>query len=193
MNIVADEDKAMTEENWHVMSAGLEKRTFELRLTKKWYHKESGTWKNVWILACCGHEQNEDGSLRSVMGCITDVSLQKQAQEDAVERATLSEQLARSQQQANEIQIRNAIEAEEARKGMEKFMDITSHEMRNPLSAIVQSADGISSSLLEFQASSKNAMLSDELVASNLEAIQIITVSHEPHGSQSGRCITDFM
>ena len=61
---------------------------------------------------------------------------------------------------------------------MEKFMDITSHEMRNPLSAIVQSADGIYSSLLEFQASSRTPILLDELIESNLEASRIINVCH---------------
>lgn len=154
-----------------------EKRTFQCRLGKKWYHKATDSWNHTWILCCCGQEENEDGSLQSVMGCITDISLQKQAEEDAMERAKLSEKLARSEREANEIQVRSAIEAEDARKSMEKFMDITSHEMRNPLSAIIQSADGIATSLLEFQASSKSAVLSDELVESNLEAVNIISVS----------------
>lgn len=176
MNVVMEDDRPFTADQWHYMAVLREKRTFEIRLTKQWYHKSTDSWKNTWILACCGHEQNDDGSLKSVMGCITDISLQKQAEEDAVERAKLSEKLARSEQEANEIQVRSAIEAEDARKSMEKFMDITSHEMRNPLSAILQSADGIATSLLEFQASPKTTIISDELVESNLEAVQIITV-----------------
>ena len=168
----------MAEEEMHKISELGLKRTFELRISNKWYHSESGTWKHKWIMASCGQEQNEDGSLTSIMGSITDISLLKQAQEDAIERATLSERLAQSQKEANEIQTRSRIEAEEARKSMEKFMDITSHEMRNPLSAIVQSADGISSSILEFQASAKTPVVLDELVESNLEATRIITVRH---------------
>ncbi len=176
MNVVMEGDRAFTADQWHYMAVLREKRTFEIRLTKQWYHKSTDSWKYTWILACCGHEQNDDGSLKSVMGCITDISLQKQAEEDAVERAKLSEKLARSEQEANEIQVRSAIEAEDARKSMEKFMDITSHEMRNPLSAILQSADGIATSLLEFQALPKSTLISDELVEANLEAVHIITV-----------------
>ena len=173
-----EEDRPLMEQEWYKMSELRLTRTFELRLVRKWYHKESGTWKNIWILASCGHNDNEDGSLKSVMGTVTDISLLKQAQEDALERAALSEQLAQSQKEATEIQIRNRIEAEEARKRMEDFMDITSHEIRNPLSAIMQSADGLASSLLEFQASPRTPLLSDELLQSNLEAAQIITVCH---------------
>lgn len=189
MSIVMEEDRPYVEQEWYNMSELRLKRTFELRLIHKWHHKESGTWKHKWIIASCGQDENEDGSLKSIMGSITDISLLKQAQEDALERATLSEKLAQSQKEANEIQIRSRIEAEEARKSMEKFMDITSHEMRNPLSAILQSADGIASSLLEFQASSKTSVLSNELVEGTLEAIQIITLCAQ----HQGRIINDVL
>ena len=182
MNFVMEDDRPYVEEEWYNMSERRLRRSFEFRLVHKWYHKESGTWKNKWLLTSCGHDENPDGSLKSIMGSITDITLLKQAQEDALERATLSEQLAQSQKEANEIQIRSRIEADEARKSMEKFMDITSHEMRNPLSAILQSADGLASSLLEFQASSRTPVLSDELVEGSLEAVQIITVClHSSH------------
>ncbi|KAF6225924.1 hypothetical protein HO173_012696 [Letharia columbiana] len=189
MGIIMEEDRPYVEQEWYNMSELKLKRTFEVRLTHKWHHKESGTWKNKWILASCGHDENEDGSLKSVMGSVTDISLLKQAQEDALERAALSEKLAQSQKDANEIQVRSRIEAEEARKSMEKFMDITSHEMRNPLSAILQSADGIAASLLEFRASSKTPIFSDELVESNLEAIQIISLCAQ----HQGRIINDVL
>ena len=173
-----EEDRPMVEQEWYNLSELGLKRTFEMRIMDKWYHRESGTWKHTWIIASCGQEKDEDGSLKSVIGSITDISVLKQAQEDALERANLSEQLAQSQKEANEIQIRSRIEAEDARASMEKFMDITSHEMRNPLSAIVQSADGMTSSLLEFQASAKTPVVSDELIESNIEATRIITVRY---------------
>ena len=178
MSFIMVDDRAMVEQEWYNLSVLRIKRTFEMRIVPKWYHQESGTWKHKWMIATCGQAENKDGSLKSVMGSTTDITIVKQAQEDALERAKLSEQLAQSQKEANAIQVRGRIEAEEARKRVENFMDITSHEMRNPLSAIVQSADGIASSLLEFQTSSKTAVLSDELVESNLEAIQIINVRH---------------
>ena len=172
-----EDDRTFVENEWHELCQSQIKRTFEYRLTKKWHHKQSDSWKSVWVLASCRHDLRRDG-FRSIMGFNTDISLQKQAQEDAVERANLSEQLARSQKAANQLQIDSRLEAEEARKSMEKYMDITSHEMRNPLGAILQSADGIETSLLEFRASSKTAVISEELVDSNLEAVHIINVSH---------------
>jgi len=176
MDIIMEEDRDLTATEWHTISVLSIPRTFEVRMMKKWYHKESESWKNVWILACCTQDKAEDGSIKNVMGCITDISLQKQAQEDALDRAALSEQLARAEREASAIQIRSRLEAEEARKSMERFMDITSHEMRNPLSAILQSADSIASALDEFQSSEKDATRADDLVASNLDAVQIIHV-----------------
>ena len=61
--------------------------------------------------------------------------------------------------------------------------------MRNPLSAILQSADGIASSLIDFQSSSKTHVISDELVESNLEAVQIITLCAQ----HQGRIINDVL
>jgi signal transduction histidine kinase len=50
---------------------------------------------------------------------------------------------------AENLQKRQLIEADETRRAQNNFIDITSHEMRNPLSAIVQCADGIVTALSE--------------------------------------------
>ena len=110
------------------------------------------------------------------MDSVTDISQLVQAEEDALEQAALSEQLAKTRAEANQVSIRSRIEAEEAKKSMEKYIDITSHEMRNPLSAILQSADGMKTSILDFMASSKSSVKIDELVASAHQACKIITV-----------------
>lgn len=178
LTFIMEDDRAYVEDEWNNISVRKQKRTFEMRIVPKWYHKESNTWKNKWMLASARHDENEDGSVKCVVGCITDISLQKQAQEDALDRAALSDRLARSQKEATEIQISSRMEAEAAKMSMEKFMDITSHEMRNPLSAILQSADGIALSLQRYQTSEKTLIMADELVEDNLEAIQIITVRH---------------
>ena len=102
MGAVYEDDISTMEKQWHNLTVLKLNCTFELRLRKKWYHADSKTWKNVWILATANPVLNEDGSPKSVMGCITDISLQKQAQEDALERATLSEQITRLTQEANE-------------------------------------------------------------------------------------------
>ena len=48
---------------------------------------------------------------------------------------------------AQGLQNRRLQEAEETRRQQNEFIDITSHEMRNPLSAILQCADDILSTL----------------------------------------------
>ncbi|KAF1988817.1 aerobic respiration control sensor protein arcB [Aulographum hederae CBS 113979] len=81
---------------------------------------------DYWVLSSAQPEFASDGSLRSVMGSICDISHSKWAQS---------------------LQSRRLKEAEETRRQQNEFIDITSHEMRNPMSAILQCADDISSAL----------------------------------------------
>jgi signal transduction histidine kinase len=78
-------------------------------------------------------EISPDGKLISVMGSITDISHLKWAQ-------GLQEQRLR--------------EAEESKRQQNEFIDITSHEMRNPLSAILICADDIRDTLSQHKFSS---------------------------------------
>ncbi|KAK7757675.1 hypothetical protein SLS62_000052 [Diatrype stigma] len=74
--------------------------------------------------------RDSEGALRSFTGCLSDVSLQRW-------------QLERERQRKDE--------AIESKRQQENFIDITSHEMRNPLGAIVQAADTIIGSLTKAQ------------------------------------------
>lgn len=85
----------------------------------------------TWVLLRAYPEKDESGNLQSIFGCITDISQQKLAEEF-------------------QIQLRK--EAVEHNRQHENFIDITSHEMRNPLSAVLQTVDEITSSIGEFQA-----------------------------------------
>ena len=75
----------------------------------------------VWVLCSAYPELTQDGSIQ-IVGCMTDVSKQKFAEG---------------------LQAQRTADALESKRGLESFIDTTSHEMRNPLSAIVQCADGI--------------------------------------------------
>jgi signal transduction histidine kinase/CheY-like chemotaxis protein len=57
-----------------------------------------------------------------------------------------------AQKWAERTEARKALDAREAKKQQEEFIDIVSHEMRNPLSAITMSADSISKSFAEVKA-----------------------------------------
>jgi signal transduction histidine kinase len=57
-----------------------------------------------------------------------------------------------AQKWAERTEARKALDARKAKKQQEEFIDIISHEMRNPLSAMTMSADSISKSLAEVKA-----------------------------------------
>jgi PAS domain-containing protein len=75
-----------------------------------------------WILCSAYPELDANGEIVEVVGNVTDISKQKWA--EGIQK------------------IRTDI-ALESKQHLEHFIDTTSHEMRNPLSAIMQSADGI--------------------------------------------------
>jgi signal transduction histidine kinase/CheY-like chemotaxis protein len=79
-----------------------------------------------WVLASALPEIGQDGEIRSVMGSITDIS---------------------HLHYARRLQDQRLREAEETKIQQNAFIDITSHEMRNPLSAVLICADDIRESL----------------------------------------------
>ncbi|KAF1996005.1 hypothetical protein P154DRAFT_444246 [Amniculicola lignicola CBS 123094] len=100
-----------------------------------------------WVLASSQAEIGMDGQILSIMGSISDISHMKWAQG---------------------LQDRRLREAEETKRQQNEFMDITSHEMRNPLSAILICADDIRDTLSEHQfADSDRSVISDCLEAAN--------------------------
>jgi len=66
-------------------------------------------------------------------------------------------------------------EAVELKRQQENFIDITSHEMRNPLSAILQCSDEIASSLTRVRQKGEKD-LSEETIANCLDAAQTISL-----------------
>ncbi|KAF3031998.1 Histidine kinase [Didymella heteroderae] len=102
-----------------------------LRLRRDWTPPGSDPGSQVsvepyWVLYSASPNFNLDGTIYSLTGSITDISHLKWAEQ---------------------LQLRNAEMARKERQIQEEFIDIMSHEMRNPLSAITQSAGGILLSL----------------------------------------------
>jgi signal transduction histidine kinase len=102
----------------------------EYRILKQWQSIDKATGEKLsgetWLLATSFPEVEPDGRVSVIMGWITDISKQK-----AAERL-LSQRLE---------------DALETKRQTEAFIDMVSHEMRNPLSSILLSADSIISSL----------------------------------------------
>ncbi|KAI7154666.1 histidine kinase [Hortaea werneckii] len=104
--------------------------TIEYRLKRPWIsldrisgHEISGEY---WLLANAFPEISSEGKVVTVQGWLTDISHRKFTEN------LLSQRLE---------------DALENKRQTENFIDMTSHEMRNPLSAILQSADSILSNL----------------------------------------------
>ncbi|GAB1311705.1 Peroxide stress-activated histidine kinase mak1 [Madurella fahalii] len=108
-------------------------QTVEFRLNTTWT-ADDGSGHTVvlprWVQATMMPVRTADGVIQSFTGCLSDVSLQKWQ---------LDWEKARKE------------EAIESKRQHENFIDMTSHEMRNPLSAIIHCADAITATLTRVQ------------------------------------------
>lgn len=155
MDIIVESSIKTMEDGWHRLANEHLPWSGELQL-----HVRKATPTNLhgeaidyWVMFIAQPEIAADGSLRSVMGSITDISNTKWAQN---------------------LQDHQLREAEETRRQQNEFIDITSHEMRNPLSAILQCADDITTALAECQRTGSNPK--GDTIASCLESAQTISL-----------------
>ena len=150
---VIEEDQPMVRAVWRDLVENTKSINVEFRFKASWEDK-NGNKGDTWVLFSAFPEVYEAGILKSVFGSITNISQQKWAEK---------------------FQKRKTMEAVELKRQQENFIDITSHEMRNPLSAILQCADEISATLSDFR-SSGSERISTELVNSNIDAAQTIAL-----------------
>ncbi|GAM90113.1 hypothetical protein ANO11243_081530 [Dothideomycetidae sp. 11243] len=107
------------------------------------------------LMVTCMPEFDEHGNVHCMQGWVLNVSQER-----------FTQQLLSSRLQ----------EVIESKQSAENFIDMVSHEMRNPLSAILQSADGMVSMIETFDRSElkQSRNLSEETVESVLDASQTI-------------------
>ena len=153
MDSVKPEDRALVQQLWRDLVVGTKPVSSEFRFSAQWEDR-NGNRGDTWALFSAYPEKHNDGRLKSIFGSITNISSQKWAEG---------------------IQTRKMEEAVELKRQQENFIDITSHEMRNPLSAILQCSDEIASSLTTFRESGKQT-IEEELLNSCLDAAQIISL-----------------
>jgi signal transduction histidine kinase len=129
--------------------------SFECRVAKNnGLSSEEQDSSMMWILTYAFSIRDETGSLKSVFGSLTDITAQKEAEG---------------------IQKRRMDDAIESKRQQEAFIDVTSHEMRNPLSAIMISADDIMSSLRSLEIGTTDTEIKlDEVLKSSIDAAQVI-------------------
>jgi len=123
---IHDDDQAKVGEAWLALAQYGTPLNLEYRIKKPWKYIDDASGLEMtgetWLQGTAIAEIGIDGSVVAVQGFVTEISLKK-----ASERL-LSERLE---------------DALEHKRQADRFIDMTSHEMRNPLSAILQSADGI--------------------------------------------------
>ncbi|OTA64169.1 hypothetical protein K449DRAFT_442858 [Hypoxylon sp. EC38] len=130
MDSVKDEDRPALESIWHCLLADKVAITHEFRF--KCARHEGESVIDTWVLMSAYPEKDANGGIKGIFGCVTNISQQKLAEQ---------------------IQMQRREEAVELKRQQENFIDITSHEMRNPLSAILQCADEISGTLANIRPS----------------------------------------
>ena len=153
MESVKDEDRDKVKNLWQHLIEDKEPITNEeFRFKTPWTNRNDKQGE-TWVLANAYPEKNSDGTLKSVFGSITDISQQKWAAD---------------------LEKRRTEEAVEHKRQQENFIDTTSHEIRNPLSAILQCADEIVNSLTETKALGET--VSGEILDNNISAAQTIVL-----------------
>ncbi|EJP70698.1 putative histidine kinase HHK13p [Beauveria bassiana ARSEF 2860] len=156
MDLVHENDREALRSAWKTLVD--EKKTVSVEFRFKTCEQENDHSMDTWVLMSAFPEQNADGLLASIFGCITDISSQKWAER---------------------VQNERREEAVELKRQQENFIDITSHEMRNPLSAILQCADQIANNITAFN--TRNAEGVKSLLESCLDAANTINLcaSHQ--------------
>ncbi|KAK6612424.1 hsp90-like protein [Botrytis cinerea] len=161
MESIKEEDREGVQATWNKLVAQKVNVTKEFRFKTPWQSKHALT--DTWALMNCTSLRDKDNNLMSIFGCITDISHQKWAEE---------------------FQKQKTKEAIELKRQQENFIDMTSHEMRNPLSAILQCSDEITSALtapalkgLKSNARNMEAPQEiSELIESSIDAAQTIAL-----------------
>ncbi|THV54394.1 hypothetical protein BGAL_0027g00040 [Botrytis galanthina] len=161
MGSIKEEDREGVQATWNKLVSQKVNVTKEFRFKTPWQSKHALT--DTWALMNCTSLRDKDNNLMGIFGCITDISHQKWAEE---------------------FQKQKTKEAIELKRQQENFIDMTSHEMRNPLSAILQCSDEITSALTApalkgLKSSMRNTEAPEEiteLIESSIDAAQTIAL-----------------
>lgn len=135
MQSIRNEDRPRVEEVWRKLVDEKIAITHEFRF-KNSRVAHDGHPIETWVLMSAYPEKDEKGDLKSIFGCMTDISQQKWAE--------------------NFQKLRRE-EALEMKRQQENFIDITSHEMRNPLSAVLQCSDEITDGITRYRSAGHSA------------------------------------
>lgn len=151
------DDIPVVEKFWLALAEQKEPALVEYRLNRPWIAKDENGEKiesTTWLRASAVPDLDDDGEVTTIRGWVSDISLHKWSEN---------------------LQQKRLEDAIEAKFQSERFIDTVSHEIRNPLSAVLLSADGILTSLeakMDETGNSSNMTSAD--VATILESARTI-------------------
>lgn len=152
MEAIKDEDKDRVERLWSDLVHKGTPMSTEVRFKSTWVD-QNGNKADTWVLASGFPDKDEAGNVKEIYGSITDISQQKWAELYEKRRKEAAVEMKRQQ---------------------ENFIDITSHEMRNPLSAMLLCADEIITSLGDLQLEEASSSTRNEVVQGAVESAKTI-------------------
>jgi PAS domain S-box-containing protein len=161
-NITHEEDLEYVARKWSQVTTSTKPTTLQFRLRKKWVDGNGVTMGPVWITTSAMPEYNEDGSVKGVIGTMLDISALKFAET------------------VHEMKVQEAMEAK--RQSL-NFIDMVSHEVRNPLSAVFHCSDAAQETLADMKlladqlASTTGSKIGEqlqELIASGIDSVSTI-------------------
>ncbi|THX91801.1 putative histidine kinase HHK15p [Aureobasidium pullulans] len=148
---VLEEDQPKILAVWEAVVKGTSTNTTEFRMKKLWTPPSGPPINATVLLSAIPYV--EDGEIKSVVACMTEVSRLKWAEA---------------------WQARAAYEAQEAKRQQSEFTDAISHEVRNPLSAMLQLANGISGCLEDITEEDAGPEECLQIIQDNIEAAKTI-------------------
>ncbi|KAF1947022.1 hypothetical protein EJ02DRAFT_392786 [Clathrospora elynae] len=157
--LIDDEYVPIGQAKFAALDATKQHQSFELRLKRTWSAPNQSSDELVpeqqpmWVLTSIFPELDDIGEVIEIIGCITDISQQKWGEK---------------------LQATQASRAQESKRNLENFIDTTSHEMRNPLSAIVQCADSIISVHKAFRRSTVYQKVYQSILDATVESAETI-------------------
>jgi len=158
-DVIHKDDHPLMDREWAKLTAG-DSVNFELRLKRPFETEEALNGESIrgetWITASAYADKNEDGTVKGILGALSDISRLKWAEG---------------------FQARRTEEAMEMKRQQERFIDTVSHEARNPLSAITLCAESILTTLQELMRSDHaqdHIQMTRVTVETHLESAEII-------------------
>ncbi|CBY01147.1 similar to aerobic respiration control sensor protein arcB [Plenodomus lingam JN3] len=123
----------------------------------------------MWVICSIFPELNEEGAVIEIIGCITDIRCAIYPSHFVYAHTMFSQQ-----KWSEKLQETQALDSQESKRQLENFIDTTSHEMRNPLSAILQCADSIIASHRDCKDSTGYQHIYRKIVESTVESAETI-------------------